>query len=96
MLTRRGFLQTMLATAVGAVAHFDPLRGLWVPGTEAAILKDGVPVTIIDQTNIIWTKAPVDVTLELNDLALRFVKEMGARLSKASSCVLRQVMLQRA
>jgi hypothetical protein len=33
LISRRGFLGTLVAAAVGAAAQFDPLRGLWVPQT---------------------------------------------------------------
>lgn len=90
--SRRGFLQTMMAAAVGAAANFDPLKGLWVPGRD-----ETTPVSITDVT-VPWTEHVVDDQLELNDIALRFAQAMGARLSsdRTPPLVLRTVMLQHA
>lgn len=45
--TRRGFLQTMLAAAVGTAATgtFDPERLLWVPGAKTFFLPSPTLVT---------------------------------------------------
>lgn len=93
--SRRGFLQTMLAAAVGAAANFDPLKGLWVPGRD-----ETTPVTITDVTDVAipWTENVVDDQIEINDIALRFAQAMGARLSSnyTQPLILRTVMLQHA
>ena len=92
MIARRGFLGTMLAAATGAVANFDPLKGLWVPG--APTLVEGVPAPEIVIPSASWTKAVTDETAELTDLALRFVKQMAHRLERHQAVTLRQMLLQ--
>ena len=78
----------MAAVAAGAVANFDPLRGLWVPGPV-----EGAEVVIPEAS---WTTAVIDEQLELTDLALRFAQEMSARVERSSPVVVRQIMLQHA
>lgn len=87
MLTRRGFLGTMIAAAVTAVAKFDPTKGLWVPGlpepTTAAPLIE------------VATQQPGAV-LELNALAMRFAQALGDQVRKKKLMVLQEVMAERA
>lgn len=94
MLTRRGFLGTMLAAAAGAVANFDVSKGLWVPGCTD-LLKEGAQVSPLALPQVSWTRAIAENQSELNDIALRFAQTMAPRLMKTKATVLRRMMLER-
>lgn len=90
-LSRRGFLHTMLAAAVGTAATFDPLRKLWVPGAVAA-----AEAQLILPAGWTWDGPKIekvaDEILELNDLALRFAQQMAQRLERHSGRVLQEAL----
>lgn len=89
MISRRAFLGTMLAAGVGAAANFDPVKGLWVPGPV-----EGAPAPEILIPGVTWTKAIVDETADLSELARLFAHEMGDRLQNHRAVALRNVMLR--
>lgn len=70
MLTRRGFLQTILSAgaAVGAAAVLDPISKLWVPAPPAPLF--------------LATPEMVTASRWLNDLALDVAKAMAWRLDR--------------
>ena len=86
MVGRRGFLFTLAAAAVGA-ATFDPKSLLWVPTVQPI-----VPVELTGTS----AAAVIAEQLELNDLAMRFAKEMASRLERHPSVTLREVMFKHA
>lgn len=79
-LSRRGFLQTVMASLAGA-AVFDPKALLWVPAPPEAVVLAADP-------------AAISLQLELNDLALQCAKAMRERLLRHPSIALRQVMYE--
>lgn len=83
---RRGFLFTLAAAAVGA-ATFDPKSLLWVP-----TVRPIVPVELSGTS----AAAVIAEQLELNDIAMRFAKEMASRLERHPSVTLREVMFKHA
>ena len=91
MIGRRGFLGTMLAAAVGAVANFDPSKGLWVPGHAAAPETLKLVETAVAPT---WSKDVLAEAGELADLAIRFAKRMAGRLEKHASVALHHVAME--
>jgi hypothetical protein len=82
LLSRRGFLQTLAAAAVGA-AVFDPKSLLWVPAPPTPLVTEMVD-------------GAVALQLELNDLALQCAKAMTDRLQRHASVALREVMFRHA
>lgn len=103
MLTRRGFLGTMLAAAAGAVANFDVSKKLWVPGVPDRVAD--VTQWTIEQVAerselalpvLTWTKDVPGNQAELIDVAMRFAKTMAPRLQKTKATVLRRMMLEHA
>jgi hypothetical protein len=77
-ISRRGFLQTLAAAAVGA-ATFDPKSLLWTPAPK--------PVEIIAAADPIL----LERLLELDALAMKFAKATAAHLSRQQAVALREV-----
>lgn len=82
-VSRRGFLQTLAASLVGA-ATFDPKALLWVPAR---------PTQIIQVTGDAQQAAlAMEQAAELNELAFRLARMMTERLARHPSLALREVM----
>lgn len=79
--SRRGFLQTLAAAAVGA-ATFDPTRLLWTPKAPEPLIVGGL------------TAADVATQLELNEIAMLVARQMTERLARHPSVALREVMFR--
>jgi hypothetical protein len=87
MISRRGFLQTLVAAAAGAAANFDPIAKLWVVGATDQTVPDIIQ-------GVSWTAAIADEQAELNDIAMRFARALGERMHNHASMILRQVIAQ--
>lgn len=89
-VTRRAFLHTLTAATVGAVATFDPLRKLWIPGSAPGAIVAAAPM----EPDVVVAPASVnlDEFAELQDIALRFAQQMANRLERWRGHVLEQVL----